>query len=222
MPLSDAKIRTLKPNDKAYKVSDFEGLFLTVKPTGPRLQHFKYRIAGKEKLLSLGIYPGVGLSQARHARDAARILLAAGEDPSAAKQERKREERERREHTFEFFAAAYQTKISKEGKAAATLAKTEWLLGIAKAEFGNEPIFKITSPLVVRCLRKIEAKGNYETAKRLRAVIGAVFRYAIANGSAEIDPTWALRDALIRRARGCREWGARLTRCLLQAEAATR
>lgn len=81
MPLSDATIRTLKPRDKAYKVSDFEGLFLTVKPTGSRLWHFKYRIAGKEKLLSLGIYPGISLAQARIARDAARGMLATGQDP---------------------------------------------------------------------------------------------------------------------------------------------
>lgn len=74
MPLSDATIRTLKPRDKAYKVSDFEGLFLTVKPTGSRLWHFKYRIAGKEKLLSLGIYPGVSLAQARTARTASCLV----------------------------------------------------------------------------------------------------------------------------------------------------
>ena len=198
MPLSDATIRTLKPRDKPYKVSDFEGLFLTVKPTGSRLWHFKYRIAGKEKLLSMGIYPGISLAQARTARDTARALLASGEDPGEAKQDRKREDQERRGQIFQKMAEAYKAKTVKEGKAEATLAKTEWLLGIANAEIGSKPMSEITSPMILRCLRKVEAKGNYETAKRLRAVIGAVFRYAIANGSAETDPTYALRDAIIR------------------------
>lgn len=198
MPLTDATIRSLKPRDKPYKVSDFEGLFLLVKPTGSRLWHQKYRIDGKEKLLAIGSYPEVSLAQARLARDAARALLAAGKDPSEAKQERKREEKERRGLTFESQAKAYFDKTKKEGRTEATLAKTKWLLDMAIAEFGSKPMSEITSPMVLRCLRKIEAKGNYESAKRLRAKISAVFRYAVANGTATTDPTYALKDALIR------------------------
>ncbi len=179
MPLTDATIRNLKPRDKPYKVSDFEGLFLLVKPTGSRLWHQKYRIEGKEKLLAIGSYPEVSLAQARLSRDAARALLAAGKDPSEAKQERKREEKERRGLTFESQAKAYFDKTKNEGRAETTLSKTEWLLGMAIAEFGSKPMSEITSPMVLRCLRKIEAKGNYETAKRLRAKISAVFRYAV-------------------------------------------
>jgi integrase len=198
MPLTDAAIRSLKPRDKPYKVSDFEGLFLLVKPTGSRLWHQKYRIDGKEKLLAIGSYPEVSLAQARLARDAARALLAAGKDPSDAKQERKREEKERRGLTFESQAKAYFDKTKKEGRAETTLSKTEWLLDMAIAEFGSKPMSEITSPIVLRCLRKIEAKGNYESARRLRAKISAVFRYAVANGTATTDPTYALKDALIR------------------------
>jgi integrase len=198
MPLTDATIRNLKPRDKPYKVSDFEGLFLLVKPTGSRLWHQKYRIDGKEKLLAIGSYPEVSLAQARLARDAARALLASGKDPSEVKQERKREEKERRGLTFESQAKAYMDKTAKEGRADATLSKTEWLLGKAIAEFGTKPMSEITSPMVLRCLRKTEAKGNYETAKRLRAKVSAVFRYAVANGTATTDPTYALKDALIR------------------------
>lgn len=198
MPLSDVQIRNLKPRRQQYKVADFEGLFLTVKPTGARLWHFKYRIGGREKLLSFGIYPATSLAQARAARDAARAMLAAGEDPGEAKQERKRQDAERRGHTFEALARAFTLKTIKEGRAVATQVKTEWLLGMANVDFGKKPISEITSPMILRCLRKVEAKGNYETARRLRAKIGAVFRYAIANGTAETDPTYALRDALIR------------------------
>jgi integrase len=198
MPLTDATIRNLKPRDKPFKVSDFEGLFLLVKPTGSRLWHQKYRIDGKEKLLAIGSYPEVSLAQARLARDAARALLASGKDPSEVKQERKREEKERRGLTFESQAKAYIDKTAKEGRADTTLSKTEWLLGKAIADFGTKPMSEITSPMVLRCLRKTEAKGNYETAKRLRAKVSAVFRYAVANGTATTDPTYALKDALIR------------------------
>ena len=198
MPLSDAAIRNLKPREKPYKVSDFDGLFLLVKPTGSRLWHFKYRLDGKEKLLSIGPYPEISLAEARAARDAARVLVAKSQDPSAAKQDHKREERERRGLTFETQAQAYFEKTQKEGRAASTLDKTQWLLDMAVADFGRKPMSEITSPMVLRCLRKVEAKGNYETAKRLRAKISAVFRYAVATGSATTDPTYALKDALIR------------------------
>lgn len=198
MPLSDATIRALKPRDKPYKVSDFDGLFLNVKPTGSRLWQFKYRIGGKEKLLSIGIYPAVTLAQARAARDAARALVANGGDPSEAKQARKRQEAERGLLTFETQARAYAAKSAKEGKAAATLAKTDWLLAMAIADFGAKSNSEVTAPVILRTLRKVEAKGNYETARRLRATISAVFRYAISNGLADTDPTYALRDALIR------------------------
>lgn len=198
MPLSDAAIRNLKPREKPYKVSDFDGLFVLVKPTGSRLWQFKYRLHGKEKLLSVGPYPEVTLAEARAARDAARVLVAKGNDPSAAKQDQKREEKERRGLTFETQAHAYFDKTRKEGRASSTLDKTQWLLDMAIADFGRKSMSEITSPMVLRCLRKVEARGNYETAKRLRAKISAVFRFAVASGTATTDPTYALKDALIR------------------------
>lgn len=198
MPLSDAKIRTLKPKAKPYKAGDFDGLYLTVTPTGSRLWHLKYRIDGREKRLSFGAYPDVSLADARKLKDQARATLAKGSDPGAAKQEQKRANRERRGITFAAQADAFIDKARREGKAAATMSKLEWLLGMACAEFGTTPITDITAPMILTCLRRVEAKGNYETAKRLRAKIGGVFRYAVANGVAETDPTYALRDALIR------------------------
>lgn len=198
MPLSNAQIRGLKPKEKPYKVSDFEGLYLDVRPSGSKLWRLKYRFGGKEKLLALGAYPAVGLSEARKAKEAARVILAAGRDPSAAKQEEKRESQKNTEHTFGKFADRFIDKARREGRAPATMAKTEWLLDMAKAEFGSRPIAEITAPDILVALRKVEAKGNYETAKRLRSKIGGVFRYAVANGAADNDPTYALQDALIR------------------------
>ncbi len=153
---------------------------------------------GSEKLLVIGDYPSVSLLDARRIRDAARAEIAKGVDPNEAKQEAKRLRRETKANTFAVQADAFIIKAKKEGKAPATMAKTEWLLGMAKADFGSRPIAEITSPLILKCLRKVEAKGNYETARRLRAKIGAVFRYAIANGLSDSDPTYDLRDALIR------------------------
>ncbi|MFZ7093710.1 tyrosine-type recombinase/integrase [Primorskyibacter sp. 2E233] len=124
--------------------------------------------------------------------------MASGRDPSAAKQEEKRETLKTTEQTFANFADRFIDKARREGRAPATMAKTEWLLDKAKAEFGSRSIAEITAPDILVALRKVEAKGNYETAKRLRSKIGGVFRYAGANGAAESDPTYALQDALIR------------------------
>lgn len=201
MPLSDVQIRNLKPKDKQYKVSDFEGLYVLVKPTGSKLWQMKYRFQGKERLLSLGAYPAVSLAQACKLKDAARAKLAQDVDPSEAKQEAKREKREAQGHTFAKIGESFLEKQRKEGKSQATLDKTIYHLKLANADFGRKPITEITAPMILTCLRKVEAKGNYETAHRLRARIGSVFRFAVASGLAEMDPTYALKDALIRPTR---------------------
>lgn len=201
MPLTDNQIRNLKPKEKSYKVSDFEGLFLLVTPAGSKLWNLKYRLFGKEKKLSLGAYPAISLAQARKFKDEARALIAQEIDPSEAKQEAKRAKRESQGNTFAKIGAAFLEKQRKEGKSKATLDKTTYHLKLANADFGRKPIAEITAPMILRTLRKQEAKGNHETAHRLRARIGSVFRYAVASGLAETDPTYALKDALIRPTR---------------------
>lgn len=201
MPLSDIQVRNLKPREKAYKVSDFEGLFVLVKLNGSKLWQFKYRMDGKERLLSIGVYPDVSLAQARKAKESARASIAAGIDPSAAKQQEKRQRREVSGQTFERLGAEFLSKQRKEGRSAATLSKTEYHLKLASRDFGRMPITEITAPIILKTLRKVEAKGNYETAQRLRSRIGSIFRYAVASGIADTDPTYALRDALIRPTR---------------------
>lgn len=201
MPLSDVQIRNLKPKEKQYKISDFEGLYVLVKPNGSKLWQMKYRYFGRERLLSLGAYPAVTLAQARKLKDEARALLTRDIDPSEAKQEAKRAKREAQGHTFQKIGEAFFEKQQKEGKSKATLDKTAYHLKLANAEFGRKPISEITAPMILRVLRKQEAKGNHETAHRLRARIGSVFRYAVASGLAETDPTYALKDALVRPTR---------------------
>ncbi|MFY0692380.1 MAG: integrase arm-type DNA-binding domain-containing protein [Paracoccaceae bacterium] len=197
MPLSDTQIRNAKPQSKAYKLSDFDGLFLLINPNGSKLWRMKYRVQGKEKLLSIGKYPDVSLADARRIKEEARSALAEGRDPGAEKQERKRAERNRLGATFASQAEAFIEKVSKEGRAKSTIHKTEWLIGMAIDAFGSKPISDVTAPMILDCLRRVEAKGNYETARRLRAKIGAVFRYSVADGVADTDPTYALRDALV-------------------------
>ena len=124
--------------------------------------------------------------------------MARGEDPSELKKERKREADALRAVTFAAQADAFVRKSRAEGRAEATMAKTEWLLDMAKADFGKKPIREVAAPTILQCLRKVEAKGSYETAKRLQSKIGAVFRFEVANSAADVDPTYALRDALIR------------------------
>ena len=110
---------------------------LAVKPTGPKLWQFKYRIDGKEKLLSNGIYPEVGLAMAQARKDEARILLAAGKDPGEANKEKQRQERARRGNTFEGLALDFRAKAAAEGRPASTQTKNEWLMGMANASFGR-------------------------------------------------------------------------------------
>jgi integrase len=196
MPLSDAGIRNLKPKENPYKQGDFAGLYLLVRPGGSKLWRFKYRIDGREKLLAIGRYPDVSLAQARQIRDEARANMARGVDPGELKQEKKRARRIARERSFASISDMFLEKSRKEGRATATLAKTEWLLGIAQDSFGSLPIDEVSAPVILECLRKVESRGNLETARRLRSKIGAVFRYAIANGLADVDPTLALKGAI--------------------------
>lgn len=197
MPLSDLKIRNLKAAEKPYKVADGGGLYIQVTPTGSKLWRLRYRYDGKQQLLSFGSYPDVSLARARERRQEARALLADGVNPAAKKKADKAASAALTEHTFRRIAAELIEKNRKEGKADTTLSKKAWLIEFANADFGDQPITAITAPLVLQTLRKVEAKGNYETAKRLRSVVGAVFRYAIATARVESDPTYGLRGALI-------------------------
>ena len=181
MALTDARIRNLKPRDKPYKTSDYDGLYILTNPNGSKLWRLKYRFMDKERLLSIGKYPTVGLSAARQARDDARSQLANGEDPNNLKREMTIQAKMAHGCSFSVVAEQYMAKIIKEGRAEVTLAKIDWLMAMANADFGQKPITEISAPMVLHTLKKVENKGNYETAKRLRSQIGAVFPFAIGS-----------------------------------------
>jgi integrase len=194
--LNDLRLRQSKPRDRDYKLTDYDGLYVLIRPTGAKLWRLAYRFAGKQKLLALGAYPSVTLAEAREARDAARKLVSSGVDPSV----RRRLEKIAAAaggNTFRDVAEELLTKQAREGRAEKTTKKNRWLLEPAFETFGDRPIHEITAPELLHALRKFENRERYESARRLRTVAGMVFRYAIATGRAERDISLDLRGALI-------------------------
>ena len=196
MPLTDTAIRNAKARPKISKLSDGGGLQLWITPAGAKLWRISYRFDGKQKTLAIGPYPGIDLKAARAAREAAKDHLRAGRDPSEQKRIDRVTKQESRAATFESLATELRGKKAREGKADGTLEKFDWLLGFANDDLGKRPIAEISAAEILAVLRKVEKRGRLETAKRLRSVIGQVFRYAIAAGKVADDPTLALRGAL--------------------------
>jgi integrase len=194
MPLKDTSLRKVKPAAKPQKLSDGGGLHLLVQPTGSKLWRLAYRFAGKQKTLALGSYPAVSLAEARSARNEAKKLLARRVDPSA----QRKADKQAGEAVSSFRVVAQEviSKLEREGRAHVTLVKKRWLLDFAFPAFGDRPVAEITARELLALLREIEGRGLYETAKRLRSTCGMVFRYAIATGRAERDPSGDLRGAL--------------------------
>lgn len=192
MPLSDLKVRTAKPTQKAQKLYDERGLFLYITPAGSKCWRFKYSFQGKEKLLALGLYPDVNLAEARNKRDEARKQLAAGIDPSEHRKIAKKTQTE----SFEAVAREWFAKYSptwKESNSSKLIGRLEknafpWL--------GSKPIKDITAPQVLEMLRLIEARGAVETARRVLNICNRIFKYAIATGRIQSDPTYSLTGVI--------------------------
>ena len=196
MPLTELQVRSAKPQTKVSKLSDGGGLQLWVTPEGAKRWRLAYRFGGGQKLMAIGVYPAVGLKEARAAREKAKRLLTEGLDPSEVKKQAKIGRANASENTFAAIAGELIGKKRREGKAGVTIGKAEWLLSLAGPVLGNRPIKDITAPEILAVLRTVESRGKLETAKRLRATIGQVFRYAVATGRADADPTGALSGAI--------------------------
>lgn len=197
MPLTDTAIRQAKAQEKPYKLADERGLFLLVQPAGSKLWRLKYRWQGKEKLLALGKYPDVSLASARKLRDAARERLAADEDPGAARKATRQAAKVAAGNTFEGVARAWWAKW-KTGRTDGTADGAIRSLEIhAFPRIGAMPITAIGPVDVLELLRRIEAKGSTEILKRVRARIGEIFIYAIANGIATSNPAEGLHKAVM-------------------------
>ena len=194
--LSDVALGSIKPRDKQFKLSDGGGLFLLVNPNGCRLWRLACRFGGRQKAPALGSFPVTSLTDAREARRKAKGLLEAGTDPGEDKKERKvavKAAKEAAENTFAAVAEKYLTKAEKEGRAAITMGTARWLLNDLAAGLADKLVHEIAPKDVLAVLRPGEARGSYETARRLRSTIGRVLRFAVANGWAERDATADLK-----------------------------
>lgn len=196
MALTDVAVKNLKPTAKTQKLFDGGGMFLEVSPQGGKRWRLKYRYAGKEKLLSLGVYPAVKLKTARERRDELKELLATGVDPSVHRKVAKATGLERAANTFELVAREWHAKFSQswvESHAGRILSRLErdlipWL--------GSRPVADITPVEILSCVRRVEKRGALESAHRALQNCSHIMRYAVSTGRAERDVTVDLRGAL--------------------------
>jgi integrase len=195
MPLSDTAVRLAKPLDKPYRMTDGQGLYLLVQPNSSKWWRFDYRFQGTRKTLSLGVYPAIGLKQARELRDQHRQTVASGIDPSDTRKDEKAI-REAEALTFQKVAMefhAHRADIWTPGYSKQVL--TRWQADIFPV-FGSYPIAEITAPIVLEALRKIEARGVRDAAHRIKQSVGAVFAYGVACGYCDRNPASDLSGAL--------------------------
>jgi integrase len=196
MPLSDLSIKNARPGPKVVRLYDTGGLYLELSTAGSKLWRLKYRYDNKEKRLALGSYPETSLKEARQKRDSARKLLSDDIDPGAHRKAQKAARQKDVADSFEIVAREWFDKFSQnwvENHANRIIRRLEynifpWL--------GSDRIAEISAPRLLAVIRRIEQRGALETAHRALANCGQVFRYAIATGRAERDPTGDLRGAL--------------------------
>ena len=196
MALTDLEIRQAIPRDKEWKLTDGNGHYLLIRPSGSKLWRFKYPAQGKEQKLSFGAYPQTTLKEARLRRGDARVEIGRGGDPARKKRQAKIEAIIRAGDTFEKVAQEYVAKCEAEGFATATLLKTNWFISLFKRDIGHRPVAEITPHEMLAALKKIERVGRRESARRARSFASRVFRYAVATLRAEHDPCAPLKGAL--------------------------
>ncbi len=202
-------LKAAEVSGKARKLSDGAGLVLEARPTGAGWWRLRYWLDGREGMLSLGTYPETGLRDARDKRDAARKLIAAGTDPSAARKAEKADRAKEREAqaladaglpgpgTFEHVAREWLSTVHEAKVSAGHAERTRIRLEQdAFPWIGRRPIGEIDAPELLQCLRRVEARGAIETAHRIKDACGQVFRYGIAIGACQRNPAADLRDAL--------------------------
>ena len=198
MSLTDVTVRKAKASGKTRKFFDERGLYLEVSPSGSKWWRLKYRFAGKEKRLALGVYPDVGLKVARERRETARQQIANGVDPGEHRKAQKLARNEQAENSFEVVAREWFAKYATTWAASHSDRTMRRLERDVFPWIGSRPICDIRAPEILTVLRRIEARGAGETAHRALSNCGQVFRYAVATGRADRDPSGDLRGALSR------------------------
>lgn len=197
MALTDTKARNAKPGKKPARLFDERGLYLEVSPTGGKWWRLKYRFAGKEKRLSLGVYPDVSLRDARKQRDGIRENLAKGIDPSENRKAEKAAQAERNANTFEVVAREWFAKHSPNWAETHSDRTLRLLERDVFPWVGGRPVSEIEAPELLKVVRRIEERGALDTAHRALGNCGQIFRYAVATGRSKRSPAGDLRGALI-------------------------
>ena len=187
MPLTDSAIKTAKPKDKPYKLSDAHGLYLEVTPTGSKLWRLKYRVGGKEKKLAFGAYPLTTLAEAREHRDTARKLLANGIDPG----EQKKADRQAQKVTGVTFEALerewFEYNAPRWAESTARKARL-YMDNDVLPVIGSRPVKAITRPELVELVRKVEARGTLNAAGKIRQWLHQIYRFGLASGVVDSNP----------------------------------
>ncbi|EER9153817.1 tyrosine-type recombinase/integrase [Escherichia coli] len=196
MPLNDMQIRRAKPEAKAYTLGDGQGLSLLVEPNGSKSWRFRYRYAGKPKMISLGVYPTITLAEARSRRDEARKIVAEGKNPSEVRKEQKLALRIQSENAFEKIAREWHQMKSAKWSAGYASDIIEAFQNDIFPYVGARPVGEIKPLELLNVLRKIEKRGALEKMRKVRQRCSEVFRYAIATGRAEFNPAADLSSAL--------------------------
>lgn len=196
MPLTDRAIRNAKPADRPVRLFDGEGMYVEVAPSGGKWWRFKYRYGGKEKRVSLGVYPDTSIRDAREARGEARKLLARGIDPGEQRKADKRSAAAKSANGFEAVAREWYAKQSHTWVATHASDVLRRLEANLFPEIGDKPIADITAPTLLAAVRRIEHRGAHDLAHRVLQVASQIFRYGVATGRCERDPAPDLRGAL--------------------------
>lgn len=194
--LSDVQIRNARPKEKAYRMSDSQGLYIEISPAGGKLWRYKYRFEGKEKRLGLGRYPDVGLKEAREKHAGERKLLASGIDPSEHRKAQKQAVALRSANSFEVVAREWFIKQSPNWADSHSKTVIRRLERDIFPYMGERPIAEIKAPELLAVIHRVEERGALETAHRELNICGQIFRYAVATGRAERDPSGDLKGAL--------------------------
>lgn len=202
MALTARQIDTAKPAEKDYKLADASGLYLLVKTSGAKYWCLKYRFGGKEKKLSLGVYPFITLAQARAERDKARRMMADGADPSHEKQVRKRALRESTASTFKAIATEWFAHKARQWTARYLADQVARIESHIYPALARRPVSEIKPLDVLDCLRVIERRGQLETLRKTRQICVKIFAYAIVTGRATRNPADYLSTALLSPERG--------------------
>lgn len=186
--LSDTKIRAAKPRERAYKVFDTDGLFLVVQPSGARWWRQRYRYAGKEQLLSLGVYPNVGLAAAREKGAAVRKQVANGTDPSADRKAQRAALLDAKANTFKAVALSWHAKFKPQWSAPHAARILQRLEDNLFPWIGAKPIREVTSADVLQCIDRMAKRGAFDTARRVLQIAKKIFKWAIGRGLIAASP----------------------------------